>query len=75
MFVNTSNNANYVNKSNKESKQFNNKIIEQNQLTLIDKYKNAIEINMKIKDTFFEYDNRFYKKLIAFKWKSRIYWI
>ena len=75
MFVNLSDNTHYVYKLNKEAKQFYYRIIEQNQLTLIDKYKNAIEINMKMKDTFFEYDIRFYKKLIAFKWKSGIYWI
>ena len=73
MFANSPDKTHCVHKSNKEPKQFNNKIIEQNQLTLIDKYKNAIEINMKIKDTFFQYNIRFYKKLIAFKWKSRIY--
>ena len=31
------------------------------------KHKNAIEVNMKTKDTFFEYNIRVYKKLIVFK--------
>ena len=51
MFVNSSDNTYYVNKSNKQAKQFNNRIIVQNQLNLIDKYK---------KCNWNQYENRRY---------------